>query len=288
VSGRRALERRPGRPVEKAAVAKPPKRSAARELRRIAKQTQKAQAKAKRPTRSSIGSKLLSLGAMVFVGALAAGMSLPANAFGPVGDVLSAVADTNPTEASDLQTLEVGAAVEAPSPARDQYTVLSWAEMLVLKYGTRDFKYSTDWDGPIRWPFPTAVKISSGYGERQAPCYGCSSMHMGLDFQPPNDSAVFAVADGTVAFQQDDTYGYGNHVIIEHGDLLGDGQDIQTLYAHMQHDSVPVRTGDPIEVGDFLGLVGQTGTATGIHLHFEVLIDGVQVDPFLWLKANAG
>jgi murein DD-endopeptidase MepM/ murein hydrolase activator NlpD len=131
------------------------------------------------------------------------------------------------------------------------------------------------------------VKISSGYGERAAPCNGCSSMHMGLDFQPPNDSPVYAIADGTVAFQEDDTYGYGNHVIINHGDLLGNGQSIQTLYAHMQHGSVPVRAGDVIHVGDFLGLVGRTGTATGIHLHFEVHLDGVQVDPFKWLKANA-
>jgi murein DD-endopeptidase MepM/ murein hydrolase activator NlpD len=288
MSGRRALERSPERPLEKRAKAKPPKRTATRELRRVTKQLEKAQ-QTKPRTRSSLGSKLLSLGAMVFVGALAAGMSLPANAFGPVGGVLSAVAEpTESGEQVDLQSVEVGDAVEAPSAARDQYTVLSWAEMLVLKYGTRDFKYSTDWDGPIRWPFPTPVTISSGYGERQAPCYGCSSMHMGLDFQPPNNSPIYAIADGTVIFQEDDQWGYGNHVILDHGDLLGDGQNIQTLYAHMQHTSVPVTAGDEVQVGDFLGLVGSTGTATGIHLHFEVLIDGVQVDPFAWLKANAG
>jgi murein DD-endopeptidase MepM/ murein hydrolase activator NlpD len=290
MSGRRALERSAERPLEKRTAARLPKgvkRSA------VAKRP-KPGAVATRPkpkpkTRSSIGSKLLSLGAMVFVGALAAGMSLPANAFGPVGDVMSAVADTKPaTETAELQSVEVGDHIAAVSAARDQYTVLSWAEMLVLKYGTRDFKYSTDWTGDIRWPFPTAVTISSGYGERQAPCAGCSSMHMGLDFQPPNDSPVYAIAGGTVALQQDDQWGYGNHVIISHGDLLGDGQEVQTLYAHMQHGSVPVRTGDQIEVGQFLGLVGRTGTATGIHLHLEVLIDGVQVDPFAWLKANAG
>jgi len=223
---------------------------------------------------------------MIFAGALAAGMSLPASAFGPVSSALSAVADPSVVVTDDLQTVEVSETADIGSAARDQYTVLSWAEILVLKYGTRDFKYTTT-GGSIRWPFPTAVKISSGYGERQAPCSGCSSMHMGLDFQPPNDSPVFAIADGTVAFQADDAYGYGNHVIINHGNLLGDGQNIQTLYAHMQHNSVPVRTGDTIHVGDFLGLVGRTGTATGIHLHFEVLVDGVQVDPFAWLQANA-
>ena len=158
--------------------------------------------------------------------------------------------------------------------------------MLVLKYGTRDYDYDAT-AGTIRWPFPTQVKISSGYGERVAPCQGCSSVHMGLDFQPPNDSPIYAIADGTVSLSQDDRWGYGNHVYIDHGDLLGDGSNIQSLYAHMQHGSVPLVAGQEIHVGDFIGLVGQTGTATGIHLHFELLVDQVQVDPFRWLQMNA-
>jgi murein DD-endopeptidase MepM/ murein hydrolase activator NlpD len=255
MSGRRALERRQPRPSKPRA-------------------------------RSSIGSKLLSLGAMIFAGALALGMSMPASLFGSAADTLSAVAEPSGTGPSTLQSIEVSQAVASTSAAREEFTALSWAQMLVQKYGTRDYTYSAT-GGSIRWPFPVAMKISSGYGERAAPCNGCSSMHMGLDFQAPHDSPVFAIADGTVAFQVDDTHGYGNHVILDHGDLLGTGQNIQTLYAHMQHGSVPVRAGDVIHVGDFLGLVGMTGTATGIHLHFEVRIDGVQVDPFLWLKTYA-
>lgn len=285
MSGRRALERTPERPLAK----RPKKARPAKRIKKLqAEIAASSPVQPKRKLRTSVGRKLLSLGAMVFAGALAVGMSLPASAFAPAVDMLSAVAGPSAVTTADLQSVEVSESIESTSAARDAYEVLSWAEMLVLKYGTRDFKYSTDWTGPIRWPFPTPVKISSGYGERAAPCNGCSSMHMGLDFQPPNDSPIYAIADGTVALQQDDQWGYGNHVIINHGDLLGDGQNIQTLYAHMQHGSVPVRTGDQIKVGDFLGLVGSTGTATGIHLHFEVLVDGVQVDPFLWLKANAG
>jgi murein DD-endopeptidase MepM/ murein hydrolase activator NlpD len=263
MSGRRALERRPERAVT---AAKPPKRNA----------------------RSTIGSKLLSLGAMIFAGALALGVSVPASLFGSAADVLTAVAEPADAAADGpvLQSIEVSDTVAVNTAAREEFTALSWAEMLVLKYGTRDYTYSTT-GGSIRWPFPSAVKISSGFGERAAPCNGCSSMHMGLDFQPPNDSPVFAIADGTVAFQEDSSYGYGNHVIINHGNLLGDGSSIQTLYAHMQHGSVAVRAGDPIHVGDFLGLVGRTGTATGIHMHFEVHVNGVQVDPFAWLKAHA-
>jgi len=240
-----------------------------------------------RRVRSRVGSKLLSLGAMTLAAALALGLSVPASLFGQAADALTALAEPAGDDASRpaLQTVEVSETVETVSAAREAFTALSWAELLVLKYGTRDYTYQTT-GGSIRWPFPAAVKISSGFGERVAPCRGCSSMHMGLDFQPPNDSPVYAIAAGTVAFQEDSGYGYGNHVIINHGDLLGDGHNIVTLYAHMQHGSVPVRAGDQIQVGDFLGLVGRTGTATGIHMHFEVLVDGVQVDPFTWLQAN--
>jgi murein DD-endopeptidase MepM/ murein hydrolase activator NlpD len=222
---------------------------------------------------------------MLFAGALAVGMSVPASAFVPVGDALIAFADPAGADNGPLQTVEASDSVEAVSAAREQYGVVSWAEMLVLKYGTRDYKYQAT-GGSIRWPFPMAVTISSGFGERAAPCNGCSSMHMGLDFQPPNDSPVYAIADGTVIQSQDDAYGYGNHVIIDHGDMLGDGHDVQSLYAHMQHYSVALVAGQQIHVGDFIGLVGRTGTATGIHLHLEILVDHVQIDPFAWLQNN--
>jgi murein DD-endopeptidase MepM/ murein hydrolase activator NlpD len=236
---------------------------------------------------ASIGGRLLSLGAMIFAGALAVGMSVPANAFGPIGGAEPAVAEVAP-QRDDLQSVAVASTVDASSTARDAYSVTSWAEMLVLKYGTHDYNWDPSNSGPIRWPFPVEVKISSGFGERAAPCSGCSSMHMGLDFQPPNDSPIYAIADGVVVEHSDDAYGFGNHVIIDHGNLLGDGVDVQTLYAHMQHTSVPLNVGDVIHVGDFIGLVGRTGTATGIHLHFEVHLDGVQVDPFAWLQHNTG
>jgi len=236
--------------------------------------------------RQSFGARLLSLGAMIFAGALAVGMSVPASAFGPAGGSEPAAAEVAPPQ-SDLQSVEVASDATAPETARDGYTVLSWAQMLVQKYGTHTYNWDPSNTGPIRWPFPMEVKISSGFGERAAPCNGCSSMHMGLDFQPPNNSPIYAIASGTVVQHSDDAFGYGNHVIIDHGDLLGDGVDVQTLYAHMQHGSVPLNVGDHIEVGDFIGLVGMTGTATGIHLHFEVHLDGVQVDPYKWLKANA-
>jgi murein DD-endopeptidase MepM/ murein hydrolase activator NlpD len=285
---------------------RPQSGSAARRIRAIEKAHKKATRKlpkgarvavattsASRPVRGgrarTVGSRILSFSAMIFAGALAVGMSVPANAFNSGGGDGSEspflAADQAPP--AGTQSLSVGDSVEKTSAARDEYTVTSWAEMLRLQYGTRDYSYSLgDPNGPIRWPFPYAVPISSGFGERAAPCYGCSSMHMGVDFTPGGGTPIYAIASGTVMLHDDDQYGYGNHVYIDHGDLLGDGSDIRSLYAHMQSGSSALQVGDQIEVGDFIGLVGMTGAATGNHLHFEILVDEVQVDPFAWLQLH--
>jgi murein DD-endopeptidase MepM/ murein hydrolase activator NlpD len=208
-------------------------------------------------------------------------MSVPANAFYSPSSAMAA--EDAVAEPKALQTVEVASNVEGATATRDKWSVLSWAEVLKERYGTRSFDY-TPGNGTIRWPFPFAVPISSGFGERVAPCRGCSSHHMGVDFTPGYGSAIFVIADGVVIESRDDAYGFGNHVIIEHEI---NGHTITSLYAHMQHGSTLLQVGDVVKVGDFIGLVGQTGTATGAHLHFEITVDGVKVDPFTWLKTNA-
>ncbi len=279
--------------------------SAARRIRAIEKSHRKAARKlprgarvavattaASRPTGGtsrarSVGSRILSVSAMVFAGALAVGMSVPANAFNTGADSVVLTQASEQTIPQQTQSMAADSAVSSTSAVRDGYTVTSWAEMLRLQFGSRDYSYSLgDPNGAIRWPFPYAVPISSGYGSRNAPCRGCSSQHQGVDFTPGVGTPIYAVAGGIVAVHDDDAYGFGNHVIIDHGDLLGDGSDIQSLYAHMLQGSSPLVVGDPIEVGDFIGLVGMTGTATGNHLHFEIHVNEVPVDPFAWLQTN--
>lgn len=277
------------RKVQKS-YSKPPKRRGAQVVVPTSPTTNRPTTNS--PSRArTIGSKVLSLAAMVFVGALAIGMSVPANAFGPrPSDELLAGVTTGSTavERADGQSVEVSSTVTSSSAARDAFTVTSWAEMLRLKYGTRDYTYSLgDPNGPIRWPFPYAVPVSSGFGERAAPCYGCSTIHMGIDFNPGLGAPIYSIAAGVVKQAEDGNGGYGNYVYIDHGNLLGDGQNITSLYAHMQHGSVALKVGDTVQVGDFIGTVGQTGQATGPHLHFELLVDSVQVDGFAWLRANA-
>ena len=111
-------------------------------------------------------------------------------------------------------------------------------------------------------------------------------MHMGVDFTPGEGAPIYAIADGEVTIHEDSAGGYGNHVYLDHGDLLGDGSKIESLYAHMQHGSSPLKVGDTVKVGDFIGTVGRTGAATGNHLHFEILVNGSQVDPFAWLRTH--
>jgi murein DD-endopeptidase MepM/ murein hydrolase activator NlpD len=182
----------------------------------------------------------------------------------------------------DAQSLTTSGEL-GPTATRDSYSVTSWAEMLTLRYGTRSYSYTTTGTGPVRWPFPVQVPISSGFGSRAAPCRGCSSDHQGLDFVPGAGAPIYAIADGTVVLHEEGG-GFGNHVILEH---TINGQTVRSLYAHMQWGSSALKQGDKISAGDFIGLVGATGQVTGNHLHFELEVDGVNVDPYAWLKTNA-
>jgi murein DD-endopeptidase MepM/ murein hydrolase activator NlpD len=234
-----------------------------------------------RPTRKMIASKLFSGGALVFAAALLVGTTVPANAFMSVDDSAQ-VAQVAPGPVSG-QSLYVSANAVENVAARDSFTVTSYAELLRQKYGNISYNYSVT-SGAVRWPFPYAVPISSGYGERIAPCRGCSSQHLGLDFTPGAGTPIYAIASGVVGSTEISRWGYGNSVVLEH---VVNGQKVESLYAHMQMNSSPLLVGDLIAVGDFVGLVGSTGASTGTHLHLEIHIDGVPVNPFAWLKSNA-
>lgn len=229
--------------------------------------------------RKKAASSLLSFGAMLFAGALLVGVSVPANAF--MSDAAPLTAAT--TAALEGQSVAVSAEALAADTTRAAYTVTSYAELLRARYGNRSYSYTVG-VGPIQWPFPYAVPISDGYGERVAPCRGCSSFHKGTDFTPGGGSAIYAISAGVVSHAEVSDYGMGNNVIIDH---VINGVRVQSMYAHMQMNSSPLKVGDVINVGDFVGLVGDTGTAIGAHLHLEILVNGVQVDPYAWLKTNA-
>jgi murein DD-endopeptidase MepM/ murein hydrolase activator NlpD len=232
------------------------------------------------------GRRILSWGTVIATPLLFIGVSLPVNLFYASTELSPAIArDLGPGESpTAAQSFTVaGSTTNQLGVARESWSVTTYAEVLRSRYGSRNFSYSTTGSGNIRWPFPTAVPISSGFGDRVAPCRYCSSNHRGVDFNPGNGAPIFAVADGVVTSAEFGG-GYGQFVYIEHNI---NGQSVISVYAHMRRNSSPLRVGDTVRVGDFIGLVGNTGTSTGPHLHLEIRINGEYVDPFAWLKANA-
>jgi murein DD-endopeptidase MepM/ murein hydrolase activator NlpD len=113
--------------------------------------------------------------------------------------------------------------------------------------------------------------IASGYGWRIHPVYKVEKMHTGMDFTAPIGTAIRATGNGVVVKVEPYGNGYGNNVIINHG------YGYETVYAHMSKFAVHV--GQKISRGDLIGYVGNTGTSTGPHLHYEVRKNGNPVNP---------
>ena len=232
-------------------------------------------ATARRRHKSSLGSKLVSLGALVVAGVLLVGSSLPINVLTTPSAAAANIAMSPGVIAG--QTLQVSADAIESAPVRDNFDVVSPAEVLALKFAGIDYAYTLT-SGAVRWPLSSAIPMTDGFGPRSG------GFHKGVDFVPGEGSPIYAIADGVVVSAGYDTSGYGNHVVIQHN--LG-GISVKSNYAHMIIDSSPIVAGQQIEVGDYLGLVGDTGISYGAHLHFEIYVDGVAVDPFSWLTANA-
>src|SRR6476620_8181988 len=114
-------------------------------------------------------------------------------------------------------------------------------------------------------------RIASGFGYRIDPIYKTPKLHAGLDFSAPQGTPIYATANGTVKLATYSDAGYGNHVIIDHG------YGYETLYGHMVR--VKARVGQRVERGVVIGWVGSTGKSTGPHCHYEVHINGQEVDP---------
>lgn len=117
--------------------------------------------------------------------------------------------------------------------------------------------------------------LTSGFGGRNAPVRGASTNHKGVDWSVPSGTCVYASCGGTVS-KAGWGSGYGYVVYIEHED----GR--QTRYGHLS--KVLVKAGQEVKQGEQIALSGSTGNVTGPHLHFEILIGGVQVDPQNYLE----
>ena len=127
----------------------------------------------------------------------------------------------------------------------------------------------------LMFQWPVQGNISSDYGYRYI--FGGLNFHRGVDIPAPMGSAVHAAANGTVIFAGS-RGSYGNLVIIDHGN------GFQTLYGH--NSGFVVKEGDVVTKGQTIAAVGSTGRSTGPHCHFEVHLNGVLVDPLMYLPGE--
>ena len=120
------------------------------------------------------------------------------------------------------------------------------------------------------WPVASYVYISSRFGMRVHPITGQTRSHTGLDIASNQGTSVYA-ADGGKVTMAGWNGGYGNCIMIDHGN------GYVTLYGHL--NGFAISQGDTVSQGQTIGYVGSTGTSTGSHLHFEVLLNGSRIDP---------
>ncbi len=137
--------------------------------------------------------------------------------------------------------------------------------------GDSDYVPVISGDGTICcWPCPSSYYISSYYGPRDTGISGASTYHRGIDIGADYGVSIVAAGDGYVA-STGYSYIRGNYVIISHGNGLC------TLYQHMS--GFAVSSGDNVSAGQTVGYVGETGVASGAHLHFEVWVNDEPVNP---------
>lgn len=195
--------------------------------------------------------RLLALGAIAATGSLMSIPSLPASA--------EVVAEE--VETSTLQGFVAPTIIPVPV-VRDTFGMSSFTL--------------------VQWPVPSTTTMSDDFGFRS--CAGCSTDHKGIDLNPGEGYPIQSVADGVVVEAASDSDGLGVHIIVEH---VVDGVVYRSLYAHMLSGSLVLNVGDTVARGQQLGLVGDTGSSTGPHLHFGILSNGVEIDPEAWLHDHA-
>ena len=120
-------------------------------------------------------------------------------------------------------------------------------------------------------PDRSKYRLSSSFGYRVDPVYGRSARHQGVDFAMDPGNPIYSTGDGVVESVKFEFFGYGNHVVIDHG--FG----YKTRYAHLRN--IGVVEGMKVKRGECIGESGNSGKSTGPHLHYEVIYKGSPVNP---------
>jgi murein DD-endopeptidase MepM/ murein hydrolase activator NlpD len=158
-------------------------------------------------------------------------------------------------------------------------SALTGAVAAGLQNSTRRLASLSDWaraaDAPSLWP--VEGRLTSSYGERVDPFNGEGAFHSGIDISVPYGTPVHAAADGVITFAEVMS-GYGNLIDLDHG------HGISTRYGHLS--GFAITAGEHVRRGQIIGYVGATGRATSPHLHYEVRIQNVPVNPHKYLRTT--
>jgi len=194
----------------------------------------------------------------------------------PAATAAAAPTPTNLAIADDPSQQQIAKSIDQFYALRTQ--ALSGRVSRALEGGLTS-GFTGDWtqfaDAPSMWP--VEGKVGSSFGEREDPFNGEGKFHSGIDIEAPYGTPVRAAADGE-ATGQNMGAGYGRQVVLDHG------HDVLTVYGHLS--SIAVLAGQHVTRGQVIGYVGQSGRATGPHLHYEVRVHNVPVNPHKYLHTT--
>ncbi|ANP71240.1 Putative peptidase [Cryobacterium arcticum] len=226
-----------------------------------------------------------SIVAMTFVALMAVATSIPADALLSSSDVQAAAHQAQkPADGGPAQVINLASGTDTITVEQDSFESKSIAEVAAASGIRLEADFTNNPNGTIQWPFAVGVHVGDQFGYRN--CAGCSVNHGGQDFNPGLGAPIQSIADGVVSYAEDGEGSLGVHMVIDH---MINGELVSSVYAHMIHGSMLLKTGDVVKVGQVIGQVGSTGMSTGPHLHFEIRlggINGTKVDPLVWLRAN--
>jgi murein DD-endopeptidase MepM/ murein hydrolase activator NlpD len=181
-----------------------------------------------------------------------------------------------PAQSDDVNQQQVANSIDMFYTLRSE--AMSGAVSRALEGGLTA-NFTGDWtelaDAPSMWP--VEGRVASSFGEREDPINGEGAFHTGVDIDAPYGTPVRAAGDGDVTGAQMGA-GYGREVTLDHG------HDVMTLYGHLS--AVAVVPGQHVTRGEIIGYVGESGRATGPHLHYEVRLHDVPVNPYKYLRVT--
>ncbi|NLK51465.1 MAG: M23 family metallopeptidase [Syntrophomonadaceae bacterium] len=171
---------------------------------------------------------------------------------------------------------EIGMSEEAQKTVREKYLAIRYDFLIGYRSEPSIVNYDSLYSGGMVWPVPSYHRVSSPYGIRVHPVKKGRSMHYGIDIPAPVGTLIHSPADGKVkSYSWSD--GAGWVMVVDHGENTR-GERITTRYCHLSEKVA--RVGQEVKAGDSIAKVGNTGRlTTGPHLHFEIYVNGVTVDP---------